>query len=97
MKVIDNIRIVKLDNSNITWERYQEKEIGKKEKGVKREKVMDWIQVGGYYTSVESALESIIKTLKREMITNATDIESYLQELKNTKLVVEVIDNAKAN
>lgn len=91
MNVIDKIRIVKLDDLNLTWELLKEtKDKGGNSKGT------SWVRVGGYYSSLEGALLGIRKYLDEEMVTSSTTIEKYIETLKNTKLVMEVIDNAKA-
>lgn len=69
MKNISKIRIVRLDDLNITFQVYRE--IKGKNNQIRKE----WVQDGGYYPSLETCL----KDLKDFVINNSFEIENLLE------------------
>lgn len=69
MKKISKIRIVRLDNLNITFQVYREI------KGKNNQIRKAWVQDGGFYPSLEICL----KSLKEFVINNSFEIENLLE------------------
>lgn len=69
----NNIRIVRIDKYNYSFEHY-------KEIDVKKEKKKEWVRVGGYYATLPSCLEAVKKYLIDFSIENN---DFTIEELKN--------------
>lgn len=72
---LDNFKIKRIDNFNITWLEYREVE--KKD----HSKVMTWVESGKYYATFKECLEG----LKTHIINTYADIENYNEVLNKIK------------
>lgn len=73
MLIIDNYRIIKMDKYNLTFEEYKEVE-------KKKQRVMEWVRVGGYYGSLDSCLKALKDYIIEDLIENNN---LYINELKD--------------
>lgn len=69
---LNNIRIRKLDDLNLTFDEYREVRNLKTQ-----ETTMKWIHVGGYYGNMKSCLEAI----KNYIINSYANIDDYKEVL----------------
>lgn len=73
LSLTNNIRIVRIDKYNYSFEHYKEIEI-------KKDKKMEWVRVGGYYATLPSCLEAV----KRYLIDFSIENNDFtIEELKN--------------
>lgn len=94
---LDNFRIVKLDKLNLTFEEYKEViRVNRKEEDGR--KVIRWVQVGGYYSSLEETLKALKKYIIFNFIEHTYD--EVIQKIeKLNKAIVEcnlVVRHAKS-
>ena len=70
---LDNFRILKIDDWNLTFEEYKEVI-----NPIKKTKSSKWVRVGGYYGNMKSCLEA----LKNYIIDTYVSIEDYEEVLE---------------
>lgn len=73
---LDNFRILKIDDWNLTFEEYKEVI-----NPIKKTKSSKWVRVGGYYSNMKSCLEAIKNYIINNYYANIDDYKELLDKI----------------
>ncbi|MFI3329131.1 MAG: hypothetical protein R3Y05_01440 [bacterium] len=91
MKIVENYRVVVLDEYNYTWERHREVVCNATKDSPKRIETK-WVQDGGYYRTLTGVLKAVKEAVTREEINNNVDhIDKVIDSLQGLEIKLEII------
>ena len=81
--ISNEYRIIKIDNRNLSFEKLKEN---------KKTKKLEWVQVGGYYNTLDQTCKALKDFIVNDSVDNCTNVYELIEILTDIQVRYNTID-----